>query len=967
MDRRLNGRASLFRLGLLLLVLLAASCEQRNVTPQSPVPGAFAITGVTQQCDKDNQPIRVISWSPAEAAEHYRVLRGDVLLEELLADTTAYTDTAPAKPGQTLTYRVQAVNSAGETASAPVSITIDPDICSSPDAPGEPGDPNEPGDPDNPGEPGEPDDPENPEEPEDPQQPEEPAEPEEPLGPPGPFTQLEITLSCEPFGLVRANWEPVNGATGYVLRQGDTTLTDEPLPQGTSSVELDLSPGQPFEFIVSAINSAGQVDSPLTLPTLNECPGGYSQVAAGNNEVLMVSEGGDVWGWGLNSGYVLGMGTEDVPKPRLLPNGPQDVRKVLLSGYMGIALAWDGTVQTWGTNDDGMLGREGITVLEQPEPLPGLGGITDIAVGDRHVLAVDDTGQVWLWGTFLDELIPVPEPVLPAEGIVAVAAGEGTAFGLRTDGSVIGWGRNPTEDVLGLGRAGDLPDPSVIQELAGVVTVHAAGRSLFVRRADGTVAALGDTHGLGSSQGYSDLPELRGVQSISLGWNHGLAVTQDGTVLSWGKNDGSQLGRPFEYPHTHEPLQPVNGLPPVASVFAGFRFSVAVDRTGKLYTWGSNIYHALGLNGIRNLQSFTDVDLPGLFIQVELGQDFAVALTASGQVYSWGNNRYGQLGRTTDTWIDWNPAPIQGLSNVIELAVGADFALALDRSKRVYAWGFATHGALGDGSSHLEYRTTPGQIASLSDITRIAAGTAHALAADSTGRLWAWGRGANGALGLADTADRDTPEQVDLDGARVQDIAAGLDYSLYLADENMLGGFGLNTSGQLGSWSVSDDQELPGLKHVFAGVNTSFAVNSLGDLWAWGGNSGRIKGCCVDGLASPEIVQVPTASAIGHVSAAQGTAIFLDRVQGKAYGIGFNQNGQLGIDQSNALAGPVEIPLTGTVIHASTSGHTSALVMDGKVYVSGSSANGLLTRTPLHNLASPRTPEAPRVASYPGH
>ena len=51
MDRRLQGRASLFRLGLLLLVLLAASCEQRNVTPQSPVPGAFAITGVTQQCD----------------------------------------------------------------------------------------------------------------------------------------------------------------------------------------------------------------------------------------------------------------------------------------------------------------------------------------------------------------------------------------------------------------------------------------------------------------------------------------------------------------------------------------------------------------------------------------------------------------------------------------------------------------------------------------------------------------------------------------------------------------------------------------------------------------------------------------------------------------------------------------------------------------------------------------------------
>jgi|SRR5690625_1781338 len=171
MDRRLEGRSALLWLGLLALVLVAVACEQSNVTPQSPVPGAFAITGVTHQCDTENKPVRLISWSPAEAAEHYQVLRGDVLLEELLADTIAYTDTAPVEPGQILTYSVRAMNSAGETASAPVSITIDPDVCSNPDAPGEPEDPIEPD------EPGEPGDPEGPEEPRDPQQPEDPQDP----------------------------------------------------------------------------------------------------------------------------------------------------------------------------------------------------------------------------------------------------------------------------------------------------------------------------------------------------------------------------------------------------------------------------------------------------------------------------------------------------------------------------------------------------------------------------------------------------------------------------------------------------------------------------------------------------------------------------------------------------------------------------------------------------------------------
>lgn len=482
--------------------------------------------------------------------------------------------------------------------------------------------------------------------------------------------------------------------------------------------------------------------------------------------MLMAAANGDVWGWGLNIGHALGMDTGDIPEPQLSPHGPQNVRKLLLSGYMGVALTWDGTVYTWGTHDYG------------------------------------------------------------------------------------------------------------------------------------------------------------------------------------------KLGRPDRNPGAYEPLQPVSSLPPVASVFAGVRFSVAVDRTGKLYTWGSNAYHALGLNGIRSLPTFTDVGLPPLFAQVEVGQDLVLARTISGQVYSWGNNRYGQLGRTTDTWVDWNPAPIPDLSAIVEVAAGADFAIARDASGHVHSWGYASQGALGDGTSHLEYRTAPNQISSLSGITSITAGTAHVLAVDSAGGLWAWGSGSNGALGLGDTDNRDKPQKIDLAGAIVQDIAAGLDYSLFLADGNTIGGCGLNVSHQLSNRSASDYQELlpvdvmteSGLKYVFAGTSTGFAVNSQGNLWAWGGNGGGIKGCCPLVGDSPDIVQVRYVSGIGH-----------------------NQLGQLGIDRSYAYAGPVEIPLTGRVTHVSTSGHTSALIMDGRVYVSGSNAAGLLTRTPLDNLTSPRTPEVPRVAPYPGH
>src|SRR5690625_225414 len=138
-------------------------------------------------------------------------------------------------------------------------------------------------------------------------------------------------------------------------------------------------------------------------------------------------------------------------------------------------------------------------------------------------------------------------------------------------------------------------------------------------------AANGDVWGWGLNIGHAlgmdtgDIPEPQlsphgpqNVRKLLLSGYMGVALTWDGTVYTWGTHDYGKLGRPDRNPGAYEPLQPVGSLPPVASVFAGVRFSVAVDRTGKLYTWGSNAYHALGLNGIRSLPTITDVGLPPL-------------------------------------------------------------------------------------------------------------------------------------------------------------------------------------------------------------------------------------------------------------------------------------------------------------------------------------------------------------------
>ncbi len=1012
-----TGRRIVRLTGLLLLAAVLAACSNAIRGQDLPPPGDFGISAIVAGCSAENVPTRLISWTASEGAESYLVLRDGEQLAEVKAEPYAHTDSTPLAPGASATYVVRAVNAGGTTDSAPVGFTAPAEGCSvagedpeepgepeepgdpeEPGVPGDPGDPEEPGDPEDPEDPGAPEDPEEPGEPEDPEDPGEPTDPEDPgdptdpeepgdptdpgepgdpeepeLDPPGPVGSMHIELHCEPFGRVFAEWDAVEGATSYTLLQGDAELYQEVgATGGPGSAEADLIPGQPFRFTLQAGNDAGTVESTQLLPATNTCMDDHVLLAAGRSGVMMVDPDGDVWAWGEDGDHLPGTRDAYLPAPDRVTDGPRNVRKLLLGDTMGLAVTRDGHVEVWGSSSDGMLGLGGVTVAEAATEVPGLSGIVDAAVGMSHVLAVDEAGQVWIWGTFLGRLIPVPEAVPLAEGIINVAAGIDTAYALRTDGSVVAWGSNRTADVLGLGEAADFTEPVQVPGIFEATALFAAHHTMFFRRADFSIAGLGRSMWRAEGGGVTGFPDLGEIEALSIGRDFVLGVARDGKIIGWGRNDSGQLGRPYEESDTYELPEEVRGIPPAVAVFAGERFSVAVDRDGRVHTWGRNNNHQLGMDAIRSSDTFTRVPLPEEIIAVESGTDFVLALGLSGRVYSWGANATGQLGRGTGGRTDWAPAQIADLSGVVQIATGRNFGLAQDALGRVHAWGYAAEGALGDGSVGHEFRARPGLSGYLNDIVKIAAGSDHALALDSDGRIWSWGSGLSGALGLGDEQNRAIPEQVGMaEGTVINDIAAGQRYSLFIANGFAVGGFGQNSSLQLGDEVASGDRELlpvpigmslGGLKHVFAGVNTGFTVSGQDDLFAWGGNSGRIKGCCADGVPGADILQVPGVTDIGLVAAGRGHAIFLDTVRGIAYGIGHNVDGQLGLPTPNAYSGPQEIPVSGTVTHAAVGSVYSVMVIDGEVYASGRNLHGILGRAPLHNIPQPVMPDAPPVA-----
>jgi alpha-tubulin suppressor-like RCC1 family protein len=71
-----------------------------------------------------------------------------------------------------------------------------------------------------------------------------------------------------------------------------------------------------------------------------------------------------------------------------------------------------------------------------------------------------------------------------------------------------------------------------------------------------------------------------------------------------------------------------------------------LTEVGEVYTWG------LGKNGALGHGNWDQVDLPkkveGLkdIVKIDSGIDYTIALDKNGHLYSWGSNRYGQLGTT---------------------------------------------------------------------------------------------------------------------------------------------------------------------------------------------------------------------------------------------------------------------------------------------------------------------------------
>lgn len=466
-----------------------------------------------------------------------------------------------------------------------------------------------------------------------------------------------------------------------------------------------------------------------------------------------------------------------------------------------------------------------------------------------------------------------------------IAAGFDFSCALAGHGTVKCWGGNSVGQ-LGIGEAStDRSTPVTVSDLHDAAAIFANWSRACAVTSSGKAKCWGsfwdgqfDPDRMATIRWAPEpLPNLTDVTSLALGSRHTCALLGNGGVNCWGENPSGQVGvaknpSPGSYEMTPVPVQ---GLGDVTALAVGDSHSCALLRIGEVHCWGGR--GRLGDNS-RTDRAYPG-PVPGLadVIDIVAGASHTCVLTSDGLVHCWGRNYDYQLGDGTIAHQRDVPAPVAGLSDVIELAAGDRHTCARSSNGAAYCWGYRW--GLGDGT--WDAPIVPVRVSGLENVAALAGGHVHTCAKTSGGAMWCWGRNFAGQLG---------------DGYQERQLPV----------------------------AVSD---LDNATKINAGSKRTCAIVGTGALTCWG-------------VTAAQPLQIPNLNNVVEAALSESHACALTG-SGLVKCWGQNENGQLGDGTTTASDTPVSVagPLRATTI-ATGGRHTCAVTHGGAVECWGANVLG---------------------------
>ncbi len=563
------------------------------------------------------------------------------------------------------------------------------------------------------------------------------------------------------------------------------------------------------------------------------------------------------------------------------------------AGSHTIMLKADGTVWTFGINENGELGTGDNTNSDDPVQavFPNGTTIIQVACGENHNLALDSNGNVWAWGannnyqlgnSNVDKTL-TPTKVEGLSGIRKIACGGQNSFAIGSKGEIYSFGQNSSGEG-GIGSYTQKITVTRAKNISGIIDIKAGKNFTIALKSTGEVYVTGsnlygelgqiEDTSLRRTKEFVKVQNINNVVMIGAGDTHAMALDINSRLTTWGSNN--------------------QALENISYIDGGKGTSVAINKQGEVYIYGANKNGELGVGNNTDIPMFQKLDTIDNVIYTATGNTYTVFVKVDGTVWGTGDYAHGDPDVKTKTK---GNTPIQignddtGLSQTeMTVKVGeeknisenflCDFNLIYE-SKNI--------------KDTLEYTSLRGEIAEITQNTKvrgIEVGTTRINAISRTnqktysilvkvipntanvapqveggdrftsvlkadGTIWSFGYNGDGRLGTGDYETKDIPTRLDMQ-TKFKDIKLGDNFILAMAENGTVWAGGNNRKGQLGDGTTTNSNRLKQIQgisdaiKISAGSDFAQILDKYGNIYQIGGGYNtpvavkRIKGKVVD-------------------------------------------------------------------------------------------------------------------------
>ena len=732
------------------------------------------------------------------------------------------------------------------------------------------------------------------------------------------------------------------------------------------------------------IGNAINQSSPVQLGSLSNWQN--TTLNASTHHIMFIKNNGSLWGWGNNSYGQLGISSTTGYSSPIQIGALNNWAQVTTgdannSGAYTLAVKTDGTLWAWGQGTNGALGTGSTSHYSSPVQIGALANWSQIVGGTTaNSFSIKTDGTLWVWGynsngelgmgNVTQYLSPVQLGAFTWKQISSGSYGTSATFGIRSDGTLWGWGKYAS--LVGAGAG--LSSPVQIGSLANWAQISLGNSYMLAIKTDGSLWASGSGAGAASGTGNASFNSSSPVQvgalnnwsSVYAGDGAAFAIKTDGTLWSWGNNTSGQLGIGTATT-TSSPIQVGSLTSWNYASNLNNTTTIATRTDGTIWFWGDSQY---GMNGNAvatkysspaQIGALNNWKVPQLFMDSLLLNNSLILLRNDSTLWSVGNNNYGQLGLGDSTARVYPEQITTGGTNWSSLAnTGYETAYAIQTNGTVWGWGYNASGQLGISNSTNAYMPVQVGTANSLHSSSISSNSDHTMEIKSDGSLWGCGYNASGQLGTGDTISYSSPVQIGALTTWLQ-VFAGASCTLAIQTNGTLWSWGNNTSGQLGqgnTTSYSNPVQVGSSQNwsqiTIGGTSTNdsvYGIQNDSTLWAWGCNtSGQLGIGTNTNQLTPFKFSGWQSTPICSVSG--GRSVSMIKSDGTLWSWGYDAYGSTGLSSAINTSVPIQTG-TSTWKYAAQDGYCGAFIRsDGTLWTAGYNVQGQLGNGSTHAVGS---------------